>query len=273
MNDCKPVVVKLGGALLDHPAAFAAVVDTAAAMHATRKGSVVIVHGGGNAVDRQLTRAGFTTTKREGIRITPPDQMTHIASTLGGEVNQRIVGALLARGADAVGLSLADGHTAHADKATRLGFDAGRVGEIDGGNPRLLRLLLGGGFLPVISSIAMDENGELLNVNADDAAAAIASIAGASSLLFLTDVSGVLDAQGQLIASLTQVQAQALIEDGTLHGGMVPKIRSALETAQSTGIPVMIAGWRDPEVLARIAGGAPAGTVVSPGLSLSETNS
>ena len=253
-------VVKVGGALLDDASSLAAVTAAVASMHRSRPGSVVVVHGGGSAVDRHLARLGMKTQKRDGIRITPPDQMTEIGAVLGGSVNQRLVGALLALGARAVGLSLADGGMTVASPITRLSFDPGCVGEVTHTDPTLLKALLGSGFLPVISSVAMDDEGGLLNVNADDAAAAIASLLGGSGLVFLTDVPGVLDGTGATIDRLDAAQVDALISDGTIRGGMIPKVRGALETASATGVEVVIASWRHPEELAQIANGASVGT-------------
>ncbi len=261
-------VVKLGGALLDDGDALAATLASVAALHRAQPGSVVVVHGGGSAVDRHLDRLNMATVKRDGIRLTPPDQMIEIASVLSGRVNTAIVAGLLARSAQAVGLSLADGFLASASKSTRFDFDAGRVGEVSDGDPKLLLTLLSAGFLPVISSVAVDAQGELLNVNADDAAAAVAKIASATRLIFLTDVSGVLDQDGRLIPRITASLAEKLIADGTIRGGMLPKVRNALETAEAIGIPVVIAGWQEHDILSRLARSEVVGTTLTP-LSLS----
>lgn len=259
-----PVIIKVGGALLDDAKSLAAVLDAAARMHSARPGSVVIVHGGGCAVDRHLAQLSMATQKRDGIRITPVDQMVQIGAVLGGIVNQRIVGALLAKGSRAVGISLADGFLTSAAKATHYSFDPGQVGTVHGGDPGLIDSLTGSGYLPVISSVAMDAHGELLNINADDAAAAIARIVGASALLLLTDVPGVLDGEGLVIPDIDPARAEELIASGTLSGGMIPKIRSALATAAATGVPVVIAGWRDAAALAKLSSGQRVGTAVLP---------
>ena len=262
MSATRPFVVKLGGALLDDGEAFCAISNALAAMHQARPGSVVVVHGGGSAVDRHLARLGFETRKRAGIRITPPDQMTAIASVLGGTVNQQIVGALLGRGIDAVGLDLGDGHTTVAEGLTGLDFDPGCVGAIARGTPRLLETLLGGGFLPVLSSVGFDAEGGLLNVNADDAAAGIAKMLGAAALVYLTDVPGVLGADGSVCQELDAAAIDSLIAAGTITGGMIPKVRGALATAQTVGTPVIIASWRDPSALGDLAAGLRTGTCI-----------
>lgn len=257
-------VVKLGGALLDDSAALSATIDSICALHTARPGSVIVVHGGGSSVDRHLARLGMPTEKRDGIRLTPPDQMIEISAVLSGRVNATIVAELLARGSSAVGLSLADGFLTSAITTTRYPFNPGRVGEVVGGDAKLVHTLLNAGFLPIISSVAVDAGGDLLNVNADDAAAAIARIVGATRLVFLTDVSGVLDQDGALISQITASEVATLIEQGVIYGGMIPKINNALATATETGICVVIAGWRDKNILARLADGESVGSTILP---------
>ncbi len=258
----KPHVVKLGGALLDNSEALACVTASIAAMHRAQSGSVIVVHGGGAAVDRHLARLGMETRRESGIRLTPPDQMAAIASVLGGTVNQQVVGALLSLGVNAVGLDLGDGGMTTSVQLTSLSFDPGRVGRVATGDPRLLFTLLQAGFLPVLSSVGSDAAGDLLNVNADEAAAAIARITSAASLVFLTDVPGVLDPAGNLLPTLDAESIDRLVLDGTIHGGMIPKVQGALATATTTGIPVVIATWRDPTALPRLARGELAGTCI-----------
>jgi len=257
-------VVKLGGALLDDSAALAATIDSISALHTARPGSVIVVHGGGSSVDRHLARLGMPTEKRDGIRLTPPDQMIEISAVLSGRVNATIVAELLARGSSAVGLSLADGFLTCAITTTRYPFNPGRVGEVVSGDAKLVHTLLNAGFLPIISSVAVDAGGDLLNVNADDAAAAIARIVGATRLIFLTDVSGVLDQDGALISKITAPEVATLIEQGVIYGGMIPKINNALATATETGVCVVIAGWRDKNILARLADGESVGSTILP---------
>ena len=257
-------VVKLGGALLDDSAALSATIDSICALHTARPGSVIVVHGGGSSVDRHLAKLGMPTEKRDGIRLTPPDQMIEISAVLSGRVNATIVAELLARGSSAVGLSLADGFLTSSITTTRYSFNPGRVGEVVGGDAKLVHTLLNAGFLPIISSVAVDAGGDLLNVNADDAAAAIARIVGATRLIFLTDVSGVLDQDGALISKITAPEVATLIEQGVIYGGMIPKINNALATATETGVCVVIAGWRDKNILARLADDESVGSTILP---------
>lgn len=260
MSGPGPLVVKLGGALIDSPSALRATVRAIGALESIARGSTVVVHGGGAAVDRQLARLGMETMRHEGIRITPPEQMEQIAGVLAGAINARLTGALLAEGVSAVGMTLAAGGLTVSQVAVRAGTDLGRVGEACGGRADIAHALLDRGFVPVISSIATDADGELLNVNADDAAVAVASVVGARALVFLTDVPGVRGAGGELIARLDGKAASQLIADGVISGGMIPKVRGAIDAAERCGAPVVIAGWADPSALATIAAGGSAGT-------------
>jgi acetylglutamate kinase len=258
-----PLVVKLGGALLDDAARFPGVFDALARMHQLHGGGLVIVHGGGKAVDRQLDRLGLRTERRDGIRITPPEVVEQVTAVLAGAMNTQLLGLLLSRGVSAVGLTLSDGHLSRATKASRFPFDPGRVGEIVGGDGALVGHLLAGGYLPVLSSIAVCEAGGFLNVNADDAAAQLAGIVGASGLLLLTDVPGVRGADGAVIPELDEERAEALVADGTVTGGMIAKVRGAVDAARRAGVPVVIASWADPAALEALAAGASVGTRVT----------
>ncbi len=260
MTSRGPLVIKLGGALIDDACAMRATVRAIGALEAVAPGSTVVVHGGGAAVDRQLARLGMETRRHEGIRITPPEQMEQIAGVLAGATNARLTGALLAEGVRAVGMTLASGGLTLARVAVREGADLGRVGEITGGRADVAHALLEAGLVPVISSIAADAQGELLNVNADDAAVAVAGIVRARALVFLTDVPGVRGAEGRIIERLDRSAAESLIGSGVISGGMIPKVRGALDAAQRCGAPVVIAGWADPAALATIAAGGAAGT-------------
>lgn len=260
MTATGPLVVKLGGALIDDAHAMRATVRAIGELEAISPGSTVVVHGGGAAIDRQLARLGMETRRHEGIRITPPEQMEQIAGVLAGATSARLTGALLAEGVRAVGMTLASGGLANARAAVRGGADLGRVGEITDGRGDVVRTLLDGGFVPVISSIAADARGEALNVNADDAAVAVAGIVGARALVFLTDVPGVRGADGDILGRLDRRIAESLIACGTISGGMIPKVRGAVDAAERCGAPVVIAGWADPKALATIAAGGATGT-------------
>lgn len=243
-----PIVIKLGGALLDDPAANASFF-VALAQFIQHNQNVVLVHGGGKSVDRHLELLGFKSEKRDGIRITPAEQMQEITGVLAGQMNARLVGLLQSRGVNAVGLTLADGATTTARKTKKFAFDAGRVGEITGGDASLIQTLLRNGCTPIFSSIGMDSEGELLNINADEAAAAIARLVSARQLVLLTDVAGVIDNAGNIISSLDRNSVDRLTQRGAITGGMIAKVRAALEASEQAGVATLVAGWNDANVL------------------------
>lgn len=237
-------VVKIGGSTLEDIDSLAPLWKGIASRAAQGEG-LVLIHGGGKAVDAMLARLGLPTARIEGLRVTPADQMEVIAGVLAGTVNKRLVGAINAQGGRGVGLCLGDGATlsCRAMKCAPSGAraDLGRVGEMRGsGDAALLRALLSNSFTPIISSIGLDAAGGLLNVNADDAASAIATLLGADRLVLLTDVPGVRGGTGGVCPSLTPGAIQRMIDGGEITGGMIPKVRAALDAARSCGIPVLI---------------------------------
>lgn len=250
----RPLVLKVGGTTLEDRGAGDPLWRTIAALHAGHPGGVVLVHGGGKAVDKHLDRLGFVTQRREGIRITPPDQLDEIVAVLAGRINKAVTGRLCASGARAVGLCLGDGRAVPTRVATKYSFDAGRVGEVvtepvpheDGNARNLLAVLLENGFLPVVSSIGVDDAGEFLNINADDAAAGIAARLHAHALVLLTDVPGILDGSKRLVREVGpgvvggQDGIEGLITRGEITGGMIVKARAAAEVATTSGVPVII---------------------------------
>lgn len=258
-----PLVVKVGGALLEaaeadpaaHAPTFAGLVALHHAHAARGGGGIVLVHGGGAQVDAMLARLGIETPRVEGIRVTPREAIDPIAGVLAGSAHLRFLGHLARHGARAVGLSLSDGGLCECRHTTRFAFDAGEVGEIAGGDGAVVRTLLAAGFLPVVNSIGLSAEGAPLNVNADEAACAIARVTGADALVLLTDVAGVLDAAKRLIPALDAAAIDALIADGTISGGMIPKVRNALAAAREAGCPATIASWRDPAAIATGAAG------------------
>jgi acetylglutamate kinase len=260
-----PFVVKLGGALLDRPESAQPFFAALARLHRERSEGVVVVHGGGAAVDRHLTALGYASERREGIRLTPPEQIDAIAGVLAGSMNKRLVGLLRSLGLPAVGLCLGEAGVVECRKTTAFAFDPGRVGEVCGGRPRLVEVLLAEGFLPVLSSIGLDDEGGLLNVNADDAAAGLARVLEARELVLLTDVPGVLGPDGSLLPRLDAARIAEGIEEGWIAGGMIAKVRGALAAAQAARVPVRIASWSDPAALLALVegrGDGAAGTCV-----------
>ncbi|HBS28166.1 MAG TPA: acetylglutamate kinase [Phycisphaerales bacterium] len=259
-----PVVIKLGGLAVEDPGRATPLLRAVIDLHRAEPAGVIIVHGGGRAVDEHLARLGLVPRREAGLRVTPESEINEVVAVLAGSVNKSIVGAVQSLGAPAVGLCLGDGLTARARPLTVRGVDLGRVGEIDGGSPSLLRLLLAERYIPVISPIALDEGGRPLNVNGDDAAAAIAAIVGARLLVLLTNVPGVLDASGRTAPELGAPAIEALIGSGVVHGGMIPKVRAAVRAATIARAPALIASWDAPADLQRLARGERVGTRVLP---------
>lgn len=268
-----PVVIKLGGAALDDARALGPLWDAIAALTSDCAGGVVLVHGGGAAVDAHLARLGMTSERRAGLRVTPAEQIGEVVAVLRGAVNTKLVGLLCARGVAAVGLGLSDGGACVCTKHEPEGVDLGRVGtvagETDPATPRptrggLWRELLATGHVPVLCSIGLDLVGEPLNVNADDAASAVADILHASLLVLLTDVPGVLDADGSIIESTDRDGIESRIADGTIAGGMIPKARAAAASAEASGVPTVIASWKNLDGLASLSAGGHPGTRITP---------
>lgn len=256
-----PLIIKIGGRALEEQAGRDGLWKVILSLHA--KQGVVLLHGGGAAVDRQLARLGIVSEKRDGIRITPPEHLEQIVGVLAGVTNKSIVGAINRCGGRAVGLCLGDGQMATIAKTTRFAFDAGHVGEVTGTDGTLLKTLLDAKFLPVVCSVGIDAAGEFLNVNADDAATGLARRISAKGLVLLTDVAGIKGPQG-VLPVLSHVQIEAMIQKGTISGGMVVKARTAAETAKEAGIPVFIVSGETEGPLAAWALGETVGTRVVP---------
>ncbi|RBP75396.1 N-acetylglutamate kinase [Shewanella putrefaciens] len=253
------LVLKVGGALLQCEMGMARLMDTAAVMLANGQ-QVLMVHGGGCLVDEQLAANGMETVKLEGLRVTPPEQMPIIAGALAGTSNKILQGAATKAGIVSVGMSLADGNTVSAKiKDERLGL----VGEVTPNDGTYLKFILAQGWMPICSSIAMMDDGQMLNVNADQAATALAKLVG-GKLVLLSDVSGVLDGKGQLIHSLNGKQIADLVKQGVIEKGMKVKVEAALEVAQWMGQAVQVASWRDASQLIALAKGEAVGTQIQP---------
>jgi acetylglutamate kinase len=262
-----PVVIKIGGTTLEDPATSPKLWNAIAALAQTRP--VVVVHGGGKAVDRLLDRLGMKVERQQGLRVTPPEQMELITGVLAGSLNKAIVASLLTRGTRAVGLCLGDGAAVPVARKHVAGCDLGLVGEVKLSERRpaggsLLDVLLSERFTPVLSSIGIDASGTWLNLNADDAAAGVAWHVRAGTLVLMTDVPGILDEHRRLIPELDGEGIERLIEKGVISGGMIPKARAAASAAGQIGAPVIILSGNDAASLANWAAGQPAGTMVVP---------
>lgn len=200
----------------------------------------VVVHGGGPQIDSALKKIGKLGTFVQGMRITDEETMEVVEWVLGGEVQQDIVMLINHYGGQAVGLTGKDGGLIRAKKmqmpdAGNPGqfIDLGFVGEIEAINPAVVKALQDDAFIPIISPIGFGEDGQAYNINADLVAGKIAEILKAEKLIMMTNTPGVLDQQNQLLTDLSAKQIDAMFADGTIHGGMLPKISSALDAAKS----------------------------------------
>jgi acetylglutamate kinase len=255
----RPVVVKLGGELLEGRDGLARLVPAIAAM----PHPLVIVHGGGREIDAALAQAGLPKRQVDGLRITDAATLEVVVSVLAGAVNTRFVAALTAAGVPAIGLTGADGRSGLSDVApphrstSGESIDLGRVGlPRTDADVRALSTLTGHGFVPVIASIGIDPDGGLLNVNADTFAGHLACRLGASRLIIAGTTAGVLDDQGRTIAVLEPAAVHQLISSGTATAGMIAKLL-ACEHALTGGVgDVLIVNGRETAALEAAARGA-----------------
>ncbi|SEL38367.1 N-acetylglutamate kinase [Colwellia chukchiensis] len=258
----KPLVMKIGGAILDgyNQGDKTALMALLTVISQLKNQPVVLVHGGGCVVDEMLKQAGFSTEKKAGLRITPKAQMPTISGALAGHVNKAIVACAVNLNLPSVGLSLADGQMVKCQLSTK---QLGQVGVPSPYNSTLLDTLLKAKFLPIISSIGALDNGDLVNVNADDAAVAICQLLNAD-LLLLTDVNGVKGATGEYLSSLDQQQAQQLIKQGVIAGGMTAKVNAAFQAANKLRRSIAVASWQSPEQIIALLDGGSIGTRIQP---------
>lgn len=228
-------VIKLGGSLLeDAGRRAAALAEVVAAWNDGEQ--LVLVHGGGKHIDARLQQLGIPKRTHAGLRITDDETLAVVVSVLAGTVNKSLVAELSAMGVRAAGISGSDAGTLVADPHPPIdGVDLGHVGRVTSANRTLIRAMLTYGILPVVSSVAQGPRGTLLNVNADTAATAIAESLGARALHFITDVAGLLDANGNVVARLTADQAHLFLASDVVSGGMKPKLEAALR-ALSRGV-------------------------------------
>jgi acetylglutamate kinase len=200
----------------------------------------VVVHGGGPQIENLLARVGKKGEFVQGMRVTDAETMDLVEMVLGGQVNKEIVNLINQHGGKAVGLTGKDGNFIRAKKLMMENKDApgdlidiGQVGDIVSIDPSLIALLDTGAFIPVIAPIGVGVEGETYNINADVVAGKIAEVLKAEKLVLLTNTPGVLDQSGKLITGITPKQIDDMVADGTLSGGMLPKISSALDAARS----------------------------------------
>ena len=216
----------------------------------------IVVHGGGPQIDTALSKIGKKGTFIQGMRVTDEETMSVVEWVLAGEVQQDIVGLINAAGGKAVGLTGRDGGLIRARKLKMLDakdpsieHDIGQVGEITAIDPSVVKALQDDQFIPVISPIGFGEHNESYNINADLVAAKLAEVLKAEKLILLTNTPGVLDKDGKLLTNLSAREIDALFEDGTISGGMLPKISGALDAARSGVHSVHIIDGRVPHAM------------------------
>ncbi len=203
----------------------------------------VVVHGGGPQISNLLKRIGKESRFVDGMRVTDSETMDVVEMVLGGLVNKEIVNNINRHGGCAVGLTGKDGDLIHARKLTITRkspdlevpeiIDIGHVGEVASIDKSIVETLTAGNYIPVITPIGVGPDGQSYNINADLVAGKVAEVLRAEKLMLLTDTTGVLDREGKLLTGLDARRVEALIEDGTIHGGMLPKIACALDAVLS----------------------------------------
>jgi len=251
----KTLVIKYGGNAMTDPALQKAFAEDVVLLKLVGMNPVV-VHGGGPQIEGLLQRLGKKGEFIEGMRVTDAETMEVVEWVLGGEVQQDIVGLINQAGGKAVGLTGRDGAmiraqklTVHDSKDPSKTYDVGQVGDIVSIDPSVVKALQDDAFIPVVSPIGFGEHNESYNINADVVAAKLATVLSAEKLLMLTNIRGVLDKQGELMTELTPRRIDELIADGTISGGMIPKIAGALDAANSGVKAVHIIDGRVPHAM------------------------
>jgi len=234
----KAIVIKYGGNAMTEPALKAGFARDVVMLKLVGM-NPVIVHGGGPQIGDLLKTMGIHSEFRQGMRVTD-DKVMNVVEMVLGELNQEIVGLINQHGGRAVGLTGQDGAFIHARKLllkseTNHGelVDIGLVGEIEKIDPELINLLDSRDFIPVIAPIGVGHEGEAYNINADLVAGKLAETLNAEKLVLMTNTAGVLDKDGNLLTGLSASEIEALFADGTIHGGMLPKIGSALDAVKN----------------------------------------
>ena len=255
--DNKTIVVKYGGHAMEEgvPTEFA---QDIVLMKQTGINPVV-VHGGGPQIGAMLKKLNIPSTFIDGLRVTDAAAMQVVEMVLSGSINKPIVTAINHAGGRAVGVSGKDGNMVVAKKVEKTKFDPatkarvpvdlGYVGEPAKVDAEVLRMIINSDLIPVVAPIGVGSKGETYNINADTVAGAVAGAIAAERLVLLTDVEGVRDREGKLISHLTVEQAKALIEDGTIHSGMIPKVETAIDAVERGVHAAVILDGRIPHVL------------------------
>jgi acetylglutamate kinase len=224
-------VLKIGGAAIENAEILRSCAESVAQLHSTGE-RVVLVHGGGKTLSRTLQQLGMKSEFVDGLRVTDAATRDVALMVLGGLVNKKLVASLHAAGVSALGLCGGDGTMFRARKKTVAGRDLGFVGEITAVDLRWVEAIWKQGGVPVLASVALGEDGEYYNINADEMASACAVACGAETLVFLTDVAGVKDASGGVIPKLRVDEVAGLVANSVVSGGMLPKLRASMHALE-----------------------------------------
>jgi acetylglutamate kinase len=268
-NHGKTMVIKYGGNAMTDPALQQAFAEDVVLLQLAGI-RVVVVHGGGPQIEQLLQRLGKQGTFIQGMRVTDAETMSVVEWVLGGQVQQTIVGLINQAGGRAMGMTGRDGATIQAQRLRLVDthnpavvHDLGQVGDVVSVDTRALVGVLDAGMIPVVSPIGYGASNESYNINADVVAGELAKALHAEKLLMMTNIAGVLDQAGQLLPELSPARIDALCADGTISGGMIPKIAGALDAAKSGVQAVHILDGRVPHaLLLEVLGNEPFGTTI-----------
>jgi acetylglutamate kinase len=239
------VVVKYGGNAMIDPALAVQFAEDVVLMHSVGM-RVVVVHGGGPQIGELMAKLGKESEFRDGLRVTDAETLDIARMVLVGKVGRDIVGSINVHAPLAVGLSGEDaGLIVASARDPELGF----VGDVDSVDPSILLRLLAEDLIPVLSTIGSDALGQAYNINADTVAGAVAGALGAEKVVYLTDVAGILDVHGELIQRIDAAQLDGLVADGTVSGGMIPKVAACLQAVRSGAGSAHVLDGRLPHVL------------------------
>ena len=256
------VVIKFGGHAMGEQASIESFANDMVFLRQVGA-KPVVVHGGGPQIGSMLTRLEMETNFIDGLRVTDQQTISIVEMVLAGAINKSLVASIASAGGVAVGISGKDGNlitakklehrTKITDSAIENLVDLGYVGVPDLVDTHVLSALMGVNMIPVVAPIGLGADGQTYNINADTAAGSVASALGASRLLMLTDVAGVLDDSGNLLSRLTVGEAKQLIESGVINGGMIPKVETCIEAVQAgAGAAVILDGRKKHAVLVEL---------------------
>ncbi|WP_379137978.1 acetylglutamate kinase [Paenibacillus sp. sgz500958] len=222
----------------------------------------VIVHGGGPAISENLAKLGIESSFVNGLRVTTEEVLDVVEMTLAGSMNKAIVRRIQSSGGMALGLSGVDGNLIQAQPVANHA-EVGLVGEVTSVNAELIKGIVALGYIPVIAPVGVDAEGQRYNINADTAAGAVASYVRSPQMIVVTDVPGIMrtvDGEKIVLPAVTEQEIEALISSGEIYGGMIPKVRAAMDCIQGSVSEVVIVDGKEPRVLSRVLAGESLGT-------------